>query len=41
MIRNTPRMNGWIRQKNVYVPGARFAGVLQVSLPTAGVPTPS
>ena len=26
--RNAPRMNGWIRQKYVYVPGARFFGVL-------------
>jgi hypothetical protein len=41
MIWNTPRMNGWIRQKNVYVPGGRFLGVVQVSLPTAGVPMPS
>jgi hypothetical protein len=40
-IRNTPRMNGWIRQKYVYVPGGRLVGVVQLIRPTAGVPMPS
>ena len=29
--RNAARMNGWIRQKYVYVPGGRSVGVFQVS----------
>ena len=41
MTRNTPRMNGWIRQKYVYVPGFSPAGVLQLSRPMAGVSGPS
>jgi hypothetical protein len=30
-------MNGWMRQKYVYVPGFKFAGVLQVFRWAAGV----
>ena len=42
MTRNTPRIQGWMRQKNVYVPGASLVGVLPPQLfPTAGVPSPS
>jgi hypothetical protein len=41
MIRNTPRIHGWMRQKKVYVPGGKFFGVRQVTVPTPGVPTPS
>src|SRR5262249_50273273 len=33
-----PRMNGWIRQKEVDVPGLRSAGVCQVTLPEVGAP---
>ena len=29
-------MNGWIRQKYVYVPGERFDGVCHWSAPVAG-----
>ena len=36
LTRNAPRMNGWIRQKYVYVPGARFDGVCHWRLPVAG-----
>ena len=34
MIRKSPRIHGWMRQKNVYVRGGRLAGVLQVNRPT-------
>ena len=32
-----PRMNGWMRQKYVYVPSGRFVGVFHVSRPAAAV----
>ena len=35
--RNAPRMNGWMRQKYVYVPGARLAGVFQFGRLAAAV----
>ena len=34
-------MNGWIRQKCVWVPGLRFVDVDHVIEPEAGVPAPS
>ena len=37
MTLKIPRIHGWMRQKNVYVPGGRFVGVVQVSRPTPGV----
>src|SRR5262249_14823905 len=36
--RNAPRMNGWTRHQNAYVPGGRFVGVSQVSRPAVGAP---
>ena len=37
--RNAPRMNGWTRHQNVYVPGGRSVGVSQVRRPAVGGPS--